>query len=107
MSRQRHPEGLVGKLWRIVTPATVRIGDCFLRGRLLKGDLFLGVEHAGDCFQNYAYVKEYANKWVLTEHRFGSYGIGDAIHVPITPEQLEGLLYKGFFNISEWWKHES
>jgi hypothetical protein len=104
--RERHPEGIVGKLWRIVTPATVHIGHCFLRGRLLKGDVFLCLEHAGDCFQNYVYVEESVNRWVLTEHRFGSYGIGDAVEVPITSEQLEGLLYKGFFTIQDWWKHE-
>lgn len=76
---QRHPHGLVGKLWRINNPDSVRVGDCFLKGRLKKGDLFLCIAHSGDCFQHYIYVEEYSNclignpKW-----RFGSYGIGDS-----------------------------
>ena len=102
LSRQRHPEGLVGKLWRINDPKTVRVGDCFLNGRLLKGDLFLCLEHSGDCFQTYAYVAEYANRYELRRKcRLGSYGIGDAIALPLTETEAESLLDGGYLD-REW-----
>jgi len=82
-------DGLVGKLWRITDPKTVRIGDCFLEGRLKKGDLFLCIKHSGDCFQNYMYIKEYMNAYEpYKQWTFGSYGIGDSTTVEITKEQL-------------------
>lgn len=98
-SGQRHPHGLVGSLWRINNPASVHIGNCFLGGRLKKGDLFLCIEHSGDCFQTYIYIKEYSNclesepKW-----DFGSYGIGDATRIEITPEDFEVLKKGGHIN---------
>lgn len=76
---QRHPRNMVGNLYRIKNPDSVRIGNCFLEGRLKKGDLFLCTQHSGDCFQSYIYVKEYSD---CLESRpqwsFGSYGIGDS-----------------------------
>lgn len=87
-----HPHGLVGSLWRIRDPKSVRVGDCFLAGRLKKGDLFLCVCHSGDCFQTYMYVEKYANRLVgKPELNFGSYGIGDAEKIDITAEELEKL----------------
>ncbi len=86
---QHHPHGLVGRLWRINDPRTVRVGNCFLEGRLKKGDLFLCVKHSGDCFQDYIYVEEYANglrgrpQWA-----FGSYGIGDAEPTDIPADEF-------------------
>lgn len=82
---QRHLHGLVGKFWRIKNPESVRIGDCFLTGRLKKGDVFLCTKHSGDCFQTYTYV-EIGESWdgtrigikSLNNIEFGSYGIGDA-----------------------------
>ena len=76
---ERHTEGLVGKLWKINDPTTVRIGDCFLKGRLKTGDLFLCIKHSGDCFQTYVYIESHYNCWKpKMEYSFGSYGIGDA-----------------------------
>jgi len=78
-TEQHYPLGLVGNLWRINNPETVRVGDCFLNGRLKSGDLFLCISHTGDYFQDYIYVKEYENCLVgKPEWRFGSYGIGDS-----------------------------
>lgn len=89
---QRHPHGLVGRLWRINDPSTVRVGNCFLAGRLKSGDLFLCIRHNGDCFQDYIYVREYANCLVgKPEWRFGSYGIGDATNVPIDKQGFDAL----------------
>jgi len=56
-----HPRGLVGKLWRIKDPETVRVGHCFLQGRLKSGDLFLCINHSGDNFQDYIFIEKYSN----------------------------------------------
>ena len=89
---QHHPHGLVGVLWRIRDPDSVRIGHCFMRGRLRAGDLWLGVAHTGDCFQTYMHVEEYANGWLaFAERTFGSYGIGDAESVDIPAAALAEL----------------
>ena len=92
---QHHPHGLVGNVWRIKDPKSVGVGDCFLDGRLKKGDLFICTGHSGDCFQDYMYIEEYANCLIgKPEWNFGSYGIGDAEKVNITTEEF-GILKNG------------
>ncbi len=89
---QHHPHGLVGKLWRIKDVGSVRIGNCFLAGRLKAGDLFLCVAHSGDCFQTYIYVEEFSNCLIAKpEWKFGSYGIGDSEEVSIADGEFETL----------------
>jgi len=93
---QHHPRGYVGIVWRINDPKTVRVGSCFLAGRLKKGDLFLCTEHSGDCFQTYVYVEEYDNCYVLHEEwSFGSYGKGDAEALELTEVQVAELRSEG------------
>jgi len=76
-SGEHHLHGLVGFLWKISNPASIKMGSCFMRGRLKKGDLWLGIAHSGDCFQTYMFVEEYANCLIgRPEITFGSYGIG-------------------------------
>ena len=76
---QRHHHGLVGALWLINDPDSVHIGQCFLKGRLKKGDLFVCSDHSGDCFQDYFYVKQYSIQLEgHPEWTFGSYGIGNS-----------------------------
>ena len=89
---QRHPKGLVGKLFRINNPESVRVGNCFLNGRLKQGDLFLCVGHGGDCFQDYIYIEEYSNCLIAKkEWYFGSYGIGDADEVRLKVGEFDIL----------------
>ncbi len=89
---QHHLHGYVEKLFRISDPRTVRIGDCFLKGRIKKGDLFLCTKHSGDCFQDYIFVEEYGNGFRgKPEWRFGSYGIGDSEVVEITEREFQLL----------------
>ena len=96
VGRQHHPDGLVGNLWRIHDPATINIGHCFLRGRLIKGDLFLCTEHSGDFFQTYVYVKQEWKQYLLQpEYSFGAYGIGDSSRVEVTAEDMHTLLDDG------------
>jgi hypothetical protein len=89
---EHHLGGLVGVLWRIKSPESVRVGDCFMDGRLKKNDLWLGIAHSGDCFQTYMYVKEYANCLIGEPNKtFGSYGIGDSVAVTLSADELEIL----------------
>ena len=93
---QRHPRGLVGFMWRIKTPETVRIGNCFMNGRLKTGDLWLCFKHGGDCYQDYMFVEEHDNCFISRpEIRFGSYGIGDAERIDIDPSEFEILKLGG------------
>jgi hypothetical protein len=93
---QRHPHGVVGNMWRIVTPSTVRVGDCFLAGRLKAGDVFYCSKHSGDCFQTYEYVKEYTNCYRLeSKWSFGSYGIGDSELIELSREEKDELVSTG------------
>jgi len=88
----RHPHGMVGVLWQINNPDSVYVGDCFLKGRLKKGDLFLCTGHTGDCFQDYMFVKEYGNGLkAFPEWTFGSYGIGDSTKFKLFEGELELL----------------
>ena len=87
-----HPHGLVGNLWRIRNPESVSVGDCFLKGRLKKKDLFLCICHSGDCFQTYIYIEEYDNCLIgKPQWSFGSYGIGDADKIEISKEEFSKL----------------
>lgn len=101
---QHHPHGLVGNLWRIKDPGTIRIGDCFLRGRLRANDLFLCTKHSGDYFQDYMYVHEYTNGLQgVKEWSFGSYGIGDSVLVELNPGEFELLLQGTFVKRTNPW----
>ena len=82
---ERHPHDLVGNMFRIKSPDSVRIGHCFMAGRLKVDDLWLCTEHSGDCFQTYIFVKEYDNCLIgQPVLNFGSYGIGgsEAVTLP-------------------------
>lgn len=87
---QHHPRGVVGKIWKIITPDSVNVGDCFLKGRLKAGDLFLCTQHSGDFFQEYIFINTQqfldGHKYLvgLPQHTFCSYGVGDAEEFPIT-----------------------
>lgn len=89
---QHHLHGLVGILWRVCNPDSVRVGCCFMNGRLKTNDLWLGIEHSGDCFQTYMFVEEYANCLIGNPKlTFGSYGIGDSVKVELKPGEFEIL----------------
>lgn len=89
---QHHPHGLVGNLWKIRTPGSVRVGNCFMAGRLKQGDLWLCIAHSGDCFQTYMFVEEYANCLIgRPDLTFGSYGIGDSEQVEMMDGEFEIL----------------
>jgi hypothetical protein len=100
---ERHPEGIVGKLWKIKDPATFKVGNCFLNGRLMEGDIFLCVRHSGDCFQDYIIVEESSNRFRgKPEFRFGSYGVGDSECLGLlTGSEIEILENGGSFRRSD------
>jgi hypothetical protein len=76
---QFHPAGLVGFLFRVVTPESIGIGDCpNVKGKLKPGDLIACMDHSGDCFQNYVMVQRHGEELrAVVGMEFGSYGNGD------------------------------
>ncbi len=54
--------------------ANSRIGNCWMAGRLKKGDLLLCLEHAGDCFHNFMLIEKTNNAWRgIPGSKFGAY----------------------------------
>jgi len=89
---ERHPTGLVGRIFVIRRPSTVHVGNCFMAGRLRVGDVVLCTGHGGDCFQGYRFLQVYANCLLPTEYTFSSYGIGDAYRKWVcSPDELVRL----------------
>jgi hypothetical protein len=90
---QRHPVGIVGGLFRVDEPETIRVGNCWMAGRLLQHDLILCLRHAGDCFQIYILVKEYDNALEgIVGSRWGAYGYGNSERIgTLTDEELRLL----------------
>lgn len=100
---QRHAKGVVGKLFRIQDPKTVRVGNCWMAGRLLAGDLILCVRHSGDCFETYVLVKEFENGLEgIPGSEWGAYGHGDAIEskTQVTADQATALSAGEFVKLS-------
>lgn len=99
---QHHPHGLIGTLWRVQDPSSVRVGNCFMKGRLRADDLWLGIAHSGDCFQTYMFVEEYTNcLFGKPELTFGSYGIGDSVKFELGEGAFEILKSGGRIELRE------
>lgn len=84
--RGDHYPGLV---LRVLEDDNRRVGQCWMRGRLKEGDIIMCLEHAGDCFYNYALVRpnKSKNESIVTRDgkqvyqliegsRFGAYQLG-------------------------------
>lgn len=96
MRGQHHPEGYLRHLFRLGDPDEVRIGHCFMRGRLRRGDLVLCLKHSGDCFQDYFAVEQCGGSLKgLPGIRFGSYGVDGAEDLGRLSERNAALLLAG------------
>lgn len=79
-NRERHPDGLVGNLFRINDVDSIHLGN--FEEMLSSGDLVLCIRHSGDCFQDYIVIEELSDALKgIPDKRFGSYGIGNASKV--------------------------
>jgi hypothetical protein len=74
-----------------------RVGNCWMRGRLKKGDLAIAIQQSGDCFWTYALLKhdsvDIRNRplyQIIPEARFGAYVLGTPY--PYQPTEREGHL---------------
>ena len=73
-----HANNSTGDVFRVEHPvvASRRIGDCWMRGRLKKGDLVLCVDHTGDGFHDYILLEVGMNFIkAVSGSRFGAYGM--------------------------------
>jgi hypothetical protein len=60
VGRQRHPIGVVGRVFQIkdANYANGRIGNHWMKGRLVKDDRVMCLQHSGDCYQTYTLLDE-------------------------------------------------
>jgi hypothetical protein len=84
----------VGTLVHVTTDADQsRVGDCWMKGRLKKGDVLLVLEHSGDNFYDFCLVDVYGNGIrALSQMRFGAYALGELLDWQPTPEDVQSLL---------------
>lgn len=66
MYRQWGEGSYIGQVVKISEEDFSRVGNCWMKGRLLPGDLAMAVAHSGDCFYTYN----------LLEHEFYLYKNG-------------------------------
>lgn len=95
-----HYAGLVVK---IMGKDFGRVGNCWMKNRLLNGDLAVCISHAGDCFWEYelldvgSYYDERLNVYQgyrrIAGSRFGAYVLGEAYMYQPTEEEFYTLMY--------------
>ena len=95
-----HYSGLVVK---IMAKDFARIGNCWMRNRLLNGDLAVCITHAGDNFWEYelldvsSYFDEKRNVYQgykrIMGSRFGAYVLGEPYVYQPTEEEFYSLMY--------------
>src|SRR4051812_48444122 len=47
---------VIGRVYVVADHDLGRVGECWMRGRLLVGDLIVALRHSGDCFYDYQLV---------------------------------------------------
>ena len=79
--------GIIGGIYQLKTHkdvATVneRMGICWMKDRLKRGDLLLCTKVAGDHYYSYILLTQYANAWKgIPGSQFGAYNFGvDPVH---------------------------
>ncbi len=90
-----HEVGLVVKL---TAKDNERVGNHWMRGRLLDGDLAICLEHTGDCFWDYQLLRQTKTAVgatvfeLIRGSRFGAYVLGTPHGASPTKDELEILL---------------
>lgn len=99
----------IGCIYRLTKHDTGRVGHCWMRGRLIEGDLALCIAHAGDCFYQYILL-DVGGNYIrgVAESRFGSYSFaGEAVEWIPSNRELhllcagETIYFKGGVPIKE------
>ncbi len=92
-------QGKGGIIYRVddADIANGKIGNCWMKGRLHKGDLVLETHQTGQNFYNYVLIRQIANGFEFCEgSRFGAYGTPGTEVSKINKEQGVALLKDGF-----------
>jgi len=92
-----HYQGLIV---RIGPDDLDRVGSCWMKGRLLVGDLAMAISGSGDCFWNYqlvqnnAYLGRSGKKGfrLIPESQFGAYVLGTPLEFQPTNRERHLLL---------------
>ena len=90
----------VGLLVKVGAKDNSRVGHCWMRGRLLDGDLAMCVAHAGDCFWRYQLVEHgftigctgRKGYKLLDGAKFGAYVLGEPLEWQPTEREMHLLL---------------
>jgi hypothetical protein len=77
-----------------------RVGNCWMNGRLLKGDLAMAICHSGDCFWTYQLIDNKSHLGssghrgykLIVESKFGAYALGRPYHIQPTKREMHLLL---------------
>lgn len=79
--------GIIGGVYQLKTHKDVesvngRMGDCWMKGRLKRGDLLLCTQNSGDHFYSYILLRQYSNGWQgIPGAEFGAYDFTvDPVH---------------------------
>jgi hypothetical protein len=66
-----------GTLYILEGKDLYRVGDCWMKGRLLAGDVVLCTGHSGDCFNDYVLIRPFYNGLeAILGATFGAYVFG-------------------------------
>jgi hypothetical protein len=105
MSETVRPDGVYfGQLRLLHAADNLRVGHCWMAGRLLDGDIAMALEHAGDCFWRYVllgreYTRNVAKQRVYKiepASKFSAYTLGVPSAIQPTEREMH-LLAAGEF----------
>ncbi len=88
----RHVDGYEnGRIIEVTDPS--RMGNCWLRGRIFKGDIAMVTSHSGDCFFQFILIERFANGTKLhAKSEFGAYaGVGEPSKMQLTAREYHLL----------------
>lgn len=77
-----------------------RVGNCWMKGRLLEGDLAMVIQHSGDCFWTYQLVEHHTVNGstrkrgyrLIPESSFGAYVLGTPYEYQPTTREMHLLM---------------
>jgi hypothetical protein len=85
-----------------------RVGNCWMKGRLLEGDLIISIKHSGDSFWDYQLVEHNTIKpptyqrgyRLIPQSTFGAYTMGDLYKFQPTDREMHLLMAGEYITLS-------
>lgn len=87
----------LGQIYEIIEEDFHRVGDCWMKNRLLVGDLVLCHKHSGDHFYDYIVLKKFDNGLRgICQSDFGAYSFHKESNITLAARDFH-LLMAGEF----------